>query len=131
MGYPSPIHPNKPATDDAYDMALRFCVDNYESIASCNASHNLESNLPGGTDPSKGLLRTPPFNFCQLYGMSDNITFNLAKGVQMWLSMFPTVRSRCGALPDPESWENSSITGDMSREFQLVQSEMKRRGWCD
>ena len=30
MNYPSPIHPNKEATDDAFNMAVRFCVDNYE-----------------------------------------------------------------------------------------------------
>ncbi|MCB0547622.1 MAG: proline dehydrogenase family protein [Phaeodactylibacter sp.] len=131
MGYPSPIHPNKPATDDAYDMALRFCVDNYESIASCNASHNLESNLlQAELIRRKGLLRNHPhLNFCQLYGMSDNITFNLAKegfNVAKYVPYGP-VRDVVPYLIR-RAQENSSITGDMSREFQLVQSEMKRRG---
>ncbi|MEM1322456.1 MAG: proline dehydrogenase family protein, partial [Bacteroidota bacterium] len=43
MGYESPIQPNKAATDDAFNTALRFCVDNYEQIASCNATHNMDS----------------------------------------------------------------------------------------
>ena len=131
MGYPSPIHPNKAATDDAYDMALRFCVDNYEHIASCNASHNLESNLLQSELISrKGLPRNHPhLNFCQLYGMSDNITFNLAKegfNVAKYVPYGP-VREVVPYLIR-RAQENSSVTGDMGREFQLVRSEMKRRG---
>ena len=131
MGYPSPIHFNKAATDDAYDMALRFCVDNYEYIASCNASHNLESNLLQSELISrKGLPRNHPhLNFCQLYGMSDNITFNLAKegfNVAKYVPYGP-VREVVPYLIR-RAQENSSVTGDMGREFQLVRSEMKRRG---
>ena len=131
MGYPSPIHFNKAATDDAYDMALRFCVDNYEYIASCNASHNMESNLlQAELIKRKGLPRNHPhLNFCQLYGMSDNITFNLAKegfNVAKYVPYGP-VREVVPYLIR-RAQENSSVTGDMSREFQLVQSEMKRRG---
>mgnify|MGYP001342114590 CR=1 FL=1 len=44
-GYPSPIHPTKEATDEAYNSALKFCVDNYEKMASCNATHNAQSSL--------------------------------------------------------------------------------------
>ncbi|MCB9291974.1 MAG: proline dehydrogenase family protein [Lewinellaceae bacterium] len=131
MGYPSPIHPNKAATDDAYDMALRFCVDNYEYIASCNASHNQESNLlQAELIRRKGLPRNHPhLNFCQLYGMSDNITFNLARegfNVAKYVPYGP-VREVVPYLIR-RAQENSSVTGDMSREFQLVQNEMKRRG---
>ena len=131
MGYPSPIHPNKAATDDAYDMALRFCVDNYEYIASCNASHNMESNLlQAELINRKGIPRNHPhLNFCQLFGMSDNITFNLAQegfNVAKYVPYGP-VREVVPYLIR-RAQENSSVTGDMSREFQLVQSEMKRRG---
>lgn len=131
MGYPSPIHSNKAATDDAYDMALRFCVDNYQSIASCNASHNLESNLLQSELISrKGLPRNHPhLFFCQLYGMSNNITFNLAKegfNVAKYVPYGP-VREVVPYLIR-RAQENASVTGDMSREYQLVQREMKRRG---
>jgi len=43
MDYPSPIQINKKATDDAYDTGIRFCLDNYEEIGFCNATHNQES----------------------------------------------------------------------------------------
>lgn len=131
MGYPSPIHPGKSATDDAYDMALRFCVDNYLDIASCNASHNLESNLlQAELIRRKGLPRNHPhLNFCQLYGMSDNITFNLAREGFNVAKYVPYGQVR-DVVPYliRRAQENSSVTGDMSREYQLVQQEMKRRG---
>ncbi|MCB0586143.1 MAG: proline dehydrogenase family protein [Phaeodactylibacter sp.] len=131
MGYPSPIHPNKAATDDAYNMALRFCVDNYGQIASCNASHNVESSiLQAELIHRKGLPRNHPhLNFCQLYGMSDNITFNLARegfNVAKYVPYGP-VREVVPYLIR-RAQENTSVTGDMSREFQMVQTEMKRRG---
>jgi proline dehydrogenase len=44
MGYPSPIQPNKAASDRDYDEALRFCVENIEGLAVCSGSHNEASN---------------------------------------------------------------------------------------
>ncbi len=131
MGYPSPIHPTKEATDDAYNTAVRFCVDNYEFIASCNASHNSASNLlQAELIHRKGILRNHPhLNFCQLYGMSDNITFNLAAGgfnVAKYVPYGP-VREVVPYLIR-RAQENTSVTGDMSREYQLVKKELKNRG---
>jgi len=131
FGYPSPIHPNKEATDDAYNTALRFCVDNYEQIASCNACHNAASNLlQAELISQRGIPRDHPhLNFCQLYGMSDNITFNLSKegfNAAKYLPYGPVREVVPYLIRRAE--ENSSVTGDMSREYQLVQREMKRRG---
>jgi proline dehydrogenase len=130
-GYPSPIHPNKEATDHDYNTALQFCVDNYERIASCNATHNMESNLlQAELIVEKNIQRDHPhLNFCQLYGMSDNLTFNLAKegfNVAKYLPYGP-VREVVPYLIR-RAQENSSVTGDMSREYQLVQKELTRRG---
>src|SRR4030095_14042275 len=80
MGYPSPIQVTKEDTDNDYNTAVKYCVDHYEEIASCNGSHNLKSNqYEAELIAAKGLQRNHPhLNFCQLFGMSDNITFNLA-----------------------------------------------------
>ncbi|RMF03289.1 MAG: proline dehydrogenase, partial [Bacteroidetes bacterium] len=130
-GYSSPIYPSKEATDDAFNTALRFCVDHYEDIASCNASHNADSAL---LQAQLMHQRDIPFDhpnlhFCQLYGMSDHLTFNLAaKGfnVSKYVPYGP-VRDTVPYLIR-RAQENSSVTGDMSREYQIVMQEMKRRG---
>jgi len=70
-GYPTPIQPNKQATDDAYNMALRFCIDNYEKIASCAATHNEESSrLQAQMIDEKGIQKDHPhLNFCHIWCM--------------------------------------------------------------
>jgi len=130
MGYPSPIHPGKEATDDAFDTAVRFCVEHFDQMASCNASHNLASaTLQVQLIDEKGIPRNHPnLRFCQLYGMSDNLTFNLADAgynASKYV-VYGQVREVVPYLIR-RAEENSSITGDMSREYQLVNSELKRR----
>lgn len=131
LGYPSPIQPSKAATDDAYNTAVRFCVKHYQKIASCNASHNVESNqLQAQLIAENGLPKAHPhFYFCQLYGMSDNITFNLADAGYNVAKYVPygAVREVVPYLIR-RAQENSSVAGDMSREYQLVNQELKRRG---
>ena len=61
--------------------------------------------------------------------MSDNITFNLAaKGynVAKYLPYGP-IKDVIPYLIR-RAQENTSVTGDMSRELQLLTTEMKRRG---
>ena len=81
QGIASPIQDNKEATDLAFDQAIGFCVKHYNRISSCNASHNAASCLLQARLISE--LSIPRnhshLNFCQLMGMSDNITFNLAQ----------------------------------------------------
>lgn len=130
-GYKSPIQADKKATDRDFNAAVRFCVDRFETIASCNASHNQESNrLQAQLIADKKLPKAHPhLNFCQLYGMSDHLTFNLAKAgynVAKYMVYGP-VRDVLPYLVR-RAEENTSITGDMSREYGLVMTEMKRRG---
>ncbi|MBV6656034.1 MAG: proline dehydrogenase family protein [Mameliella sp.] len=130
-GYESPIHPTKAATDDAFNTGVKFCIDNYERIASCNASHNSDSNLlQAELIHRKGIPRNHPhLMFCQLYGMSDNLTFNLAKAgftVGKYLVYGPVREVVPYLIRRAE--ENSSVTGDMTREHRLVHEELKRRG---
>lgn len=130
-GLPSPIQPDKAATDRDYNAAISFCVAHYEQIASCNATHNAASSeLQAELIGRAGLPKDHPhFMFCQLYGMSDNITFNLAKAGYRSAKYMPY-----GPVHDVMPYlirrtqENAAVTGDMSREYKLILREMKRRG---
>ncbi|MEZ4981527.1 MAG: proline dehydrogenase family protein [Saprospiraceae bacterium] len=130
-GYPSPIHKDKAHTDHDYNTALKFCIENYELISCCNATHNAESSLLMARliESNKIPRNHPHMQFCQLYGMSDNITFNLAKAgfnVAKYVPYGP-VREVVPYLIR-RAQENSSVTGDMSRELSLVIKELRRRG---
>lgn len=131
LNYDSPIHPNKAATDDAFNTALKFCLDNYSHIAICNATHNADSSRLFAEAIVKNNIdrNHPHLMFAQLMGMSDNITFNLADAgffVGKYVPYGP-VRDVAPYLIR-RAQENSAVTGDMSREFGLVSEEMKRRG---
>ena len=128
--YPSPIQPNKESTDRDYNDAVKFCVDNIDIIAVIVASHNEQSNLY-----TTQLLdqKNLPHNhkhvhFSQLYGMSDNITFNLAKSGCSVSKYLPF-----GPIEDVVPYlmrraqENSSVSGQMGRELALVKKETARR----
>jgi len=130
-GLQSVVYPNKPAVDDAYNTALRFCIDHYEEIASCNATHNQESNqLMAQLIRSRDLPKNHPhLNFCQLYGMSDHLTFNLAKHGFNVAKYVPYGQIReVAPYLIRRAQENSAVTGDMSREYGLIKKEMDRRG---
>lgn len=131
MGYPSPINKDKASTDDCFNTALRFCIDNYEKIALCNATHNLESSMIlADLIYERNLPKEHPhLNFCQLFGMSDNLTFNLAESgynVGKYL-VYGQVEEVVPYLVR-RAQENTSVTGDMSRELELYNVEIKRRG---
>lgn len=131
MGYPSPIQDTKDDTDRDYNLAIKYCVDHYEQIASCNGSHNLNSiQYEAELIAEKGLQKNHSnLNFCQLYGMSDYITFNLAEAgynVAKYVPYGPVKE----VIPYliRRAKENSSVTGEMSRELSLILTELKRRG---
>ncbi len=128
--YPSPIQPNKESTDRDYDDAIKFCIDNLDRVAVIVASHNEQSNLY-----TTQLLdqKNLPHNhehvhFSQLYGMSDNITFNLAKSGCSVSKYLPF-----GPIEDVVPYlmrraqENSSVSGQMGRELALIKKETARR----
>ena len=131
MGYPSPIYPDKPSTDQAYDDAVRFLVENYTTIASCNATHNAKScmKMAAWIDELRIDRDRPHLNFSQLYGMSDHLTFNLANSGYNVAKYVPYGRVE-EVIPYllRRAQENSSVTGEMSRELELIHTEVKRRG---
>jgi len=131
MGYPSPIQPDKASCDKDYDEAVTFCIDHLDKIAVIVASHNEQSNLlTTQLLQQKNLpLHHPHVHLSQLYGMSDNITFNLAKAdcsVSKYLPFGP-IKDVIPYLMR-RAQENSSVAGQTGRELGLIEKEMKRRG---
>lgn len=129
-GYPSPIQPDKESTDRDYDDAIRYCIDNIHDIALIVASHNEESNLLAASLlDEKGLPHNHPYvHFSQLYGMSDNITFNLARAgysVSKYLPFGP-IREVIPYLMR-RAQENTSVSGQTGRELSLINKELERR----
>ena len=130
LKYPSPIQQDKSFTDGDYNEAVDYCLDNLDTIAVIIASHNEYSNLHAAElMDKKGIPHNHPHvHFSQLYGMSDNITFNLAKegySVSKYLPFGP-IRDVIPYLMR-RAQENSSINGQTSRELVLINKELKRR----
>lgn len=129
-GYPSPIQPDKAASDSDYNKAVEFCVDHLDKLYTIIASHNEYSNLYATQLLlKKGLpLNHPHIHFSQLYGMSDNITFNLAKAgcsVSKYLPFGP-IKDVVPYLMR-RAQENSSVSGQTGRELGLIKKELQRR----
>jgi proline dehydrogenase len=129
-GYPSPIQPDKQATDSAYDAALTFSVENIDRISIFNGSHNENSNLhlTKMMEQHKISKDDTRIWFSQLYGMSDHISFNLAKegfNVAKYVPYGP-VRNILPYLMR-RAEENTSIAGQTGRELSLIKAEIKRR----
>jgi proline dehydrogenase len=130
MNYESPIHPTKEATDKAFNDALKFCVDNISNVSIMCGSHNEYSNLFLTSLLEKYNLQRDDARvwFAQLYGMSDNISFNLAKAGYNVVKYVPygPVRSVMPYL-FRRAEENTSVAGQSSRELILIKKELKRR----
>jgi proline dehydrogenase len=129
-GYPSPIQPTKEASDKDYDAALVYCVENIKSIGLVSGTHNEQSNILLTELISKYKINPADESiyFAQLYGMSDNISFNLAKAgynVVKYVPYGPVEK----VMPylSRRAEENTSVAGQSSREFDLVKREIARR----
>ena len=129
-GYPDPIQPDKAQTDADYDRAMLLCLDHLDRVALCAGTHNEASCMLLAKELlQRGVARNDPrIYFSQLYGMSDNISFNLARAgfnVAKYLPYGP-VRSVMPYLIR-RAQENSAIAGQGGRELRLIASELQRR----
>ncbi|HEY0298600.1 MAG TPA: proline dehydrogenase family protein [Arachidicoccus sp.] len=129
-GYASPIQKDKNATDKDYNLAVKYCSDNIDSIAFVVATHNEQSALTAAEQLDKKNLphNHAHIHFSQLYGMSDNMTFNLAKegySVSKYVPFGP-IRDVIPYLMR-RAQENSSVKGQTGRELSLIKKEMERR----
>lgn len=131
LGYTDPMQPDKASTDRDYDAAIDYCAEHYQTISFCAATHNAASSLRlVNTMSQLDIPRNHPhFVFCQLYGMSDNLTFNLSRA-GFTASKYVVYGAVKEAVPYliRRAQENSAVTGDVSRELNLLQREIQRRG---
>ena len=130
QGYPSPIHATKADTDKDYDAALKFCIDNYPNIQLIAGTHNENSSLYLIELIHHREVKNNDKNvfFSQLYGMSDNISFNLAANgynVVKYVPYGPVLEVLPYLIRRAE--ENTSIAGQTSRELSLIMKEKARR----
>lgn len=130
LNYESPIQPDKFSTDRDYDLALKFCVERIDQLELFSGSHNEKSNhYLSQLIELHGLNRNDErIYFAQLFGMSDNITFSLAKNgfnVVKYIPYGPVEKVIPYLIRRAE--ENTSVAGQSSRELQLIQKEIKRR----
>ena len=131
LGYQDPIQPDKAATDRDYDAVIQFSLDHIDKIALCAATHNENSSLLlANALNDRGIAHNHPHIwFSQLFGMSDQITYNLAKSGYNVAKYLPY-----GPVKDVipylirRAQENKSVSGQMSRELSLIHKEIKRRG---
>ena len=131
FGYPSPIQASKASSDKDFNEGMAFCLANLQDIAVLIATHNEESNrLAVGIMTANGIApNNARVHFSQLYGMSDNITFNLAHhgfSVSKYLPFGP-IKDVVPYLMR-RAQENSSVSGQTGRELGLIKKELKRRG---
>lgn len=130
MKYPDPIQPNKQATDDNFNAAIDFVMQNMDRVSAFFGTHNEKStelvmdrmrdhSLPNDHDK---------IHFGQLYGMSDNITYFLGENKYNATKYLPY-----GPVKDVVPYltrraqENTSVAGQTGRELALIAKELKRR----
>lgn len=129
-GYPSPIQPDNDSTDRDYNQAVQFCINNKQRVFLVSGSHNeLSNHILTELVDLHGMKRNDERVFsAQLYGMSDAISFNLAKAgfnVAKYLPYGPVAE----VLPylSRRVEENSGIAGQSSREYLQIKKEIARR----
>jgi proline dehydrogenase len=130
LGYPSPIHLNKEATDKDFDTAAKYCIDHKDSISLLLATHNEASNIAIAKEMENlGLGNNDSqVHFSQLYGMGDHITFNMAVAgynVSKYLPFGP-IREVIPYLMR-RAEENTSVNGQTNKELVMLKKELARR----
>ncbi len=131
MGYPTPMCKSKKATDENFDACVAYMLDNLDNMSIFSGTHNEDScyKLMELMD-ERGIARDDHrIGFGQLYGMSDHISFNLAKlgyNVAKYVPFGPVKDVMPYLIRRAE--ENTSVAGQTNRELELIKKERKRRG---
>ena len=129
-GYPSPICLNKKATDDNFNISMRYMFENLDTISVFIGTHNEASCYMAMDFMDTYNIDKQDNNvwFGQLYGMSDHISFNLAKkgyNVAKYIPFGPVKDVMPYLIRRAE--ENTSVAGQTSRELTLLTEEKRRR----
>jgi proline dehydrogenase len=128
--YVSPICVSKEATDINYDAAVHYMLEHLEIMSIFAGTHNeLSSYKLMEMMQEKGITKNDnKIWFGQLYGMSDNISYNLAENgynVAKYLPFGPVKDVMPYLIRRAE--ENTSVAGQTSRELSMIKAERKRR----
>ncbi len=129
-GYRSPICATKQESDENYDAAVAYMIEHLDQMAIFAGTHNeLSSYQLMELMESKGIAKNDSrIRFGQLFGMSDNISFNLAANgynIAKYLPFGPVRDVMPYLIRRAE--ENTSVAGQTSRELMLITKERKRR----
>ncbi|MCC6251057.1 MAG: proline dehydrogenase family protein [Bacteroidia bacterium] len=130
MGYQDPINKTKADTDRDYDAALDFCVEHINDISICAGTHNEQSSqhLVNLMEKHKITPNDKRIYFSQLLGMSDHISYNLARldyNVAKYVPYGPIRNVLPYLIRRAE--ENTSVKGQTGRELSLLIKEKQRR----
>ncbi|WP_166384662.1 proline dehydrogenase family protein [Polaribacter sp. 11A2H] len=128
-GYPSPICKDKQATDINYDAAINYMMEQ-PKMALFAGTHNEDSSYLLMDLAKKHNIKENDNRlwFGQLFGMSDHISYNLANqgyNVAKYLPFGPVRDVMPYLIRRAE--ENTSVSGQTSRELNLLKTERKRR----
>ena len=129
-GYPTPICVSKEATDLNYDAAIHYMVENIDRMSIFAGTHNESSSykLMEYMQELNIEKKDARIWFGQLYGMSDNISYNLSENGYNNAKYLPF-----GPVRDVMPYlirraeENTSVAGQTSRELKLITAERNRR----
>ena len=129
-GYENPICVDKASTDRSYNNGLKACIDNFDIVSVANCTHNeYSSYYLAKLMEEKGIGRNDKkVYFSQLLGMSDNISYNLAKAgynVAKYVPYGPVKSVMPYLIRRAE--ENTSVAGQSTREHALIRKEITRR----
>ena len=130
LGYPDPICANKQLTDENFNKVLTYMFEHLEDMSIFCGTHNEESSyiFMDLINASKYDKNDSRLWFGQLFGMSDNISFNLADAgfnVAKYLPFGPVKDVMPYLIRRAE--ENTSVAGQTTRELDLITKEKKRR----
>ena len=130
LGYASPIHLNKEATDKDFDAAATYCISNKDTISLLLATHNEASNIAIASAMTNLSFEKNDqhVHFSQLFGMGDHITFNMAVqgyNVSKYLPFGPINEVIPYLMRRAE--ENTSVNGQTNKELLLLKTELARR----
>ncbi|MBC8266749.1 MAG: proline dehydrogenase family protein [Flavobacteriales bacterium] len=130
LNYNCPVHTKKEDTDKDYNLAQKFCVEHLDKISFCSGTHNEESSeyLTKLINKHKIDKNDDRIIFSQLLGMSDHVSYNLAKkgyNIAKYVPYGPVKDVMPYLIRRAE--ENTSIAGQMSRELSNIIKEKQRR----
>ena len=129
-GYISPIHNTKKECDNDFNKGLEYCINHINEIDIFAGTHNENSciQLTQLMEKYKIPKKDTRIHFSQLLGMSDHISFNLAKNgynVSKYVPFGPIKDMIPYLIRRAE--ENSSVKGQTSKELDLIKKELQRR----